>query len=300
MGMMNMSQYPAVENISMLGSPVETFQMMPWTNNSTSVSCGSSTSSLSGCSGASGSSKPNSSNDRTPYPKSFVPTIDHVICGRGKKSYGHCGNKNFLTIVAAHIDDYAAANTKQEKSDIVQSIVDILESRGGFIRMETKTGLYYKAEDGAGREKTSQALRDCLNHKYKSSKDIKRKNRKQKRLAKQAVHEHVSEKGPSVTLSAATKTSDASACAFPDLPPLQIGSSGPTRAVSCTGFDMAAAAAAIRNPMPVSPMPLFNEWNAYQESDGQIHLIHELEPLPFQAEEVEKLPEGMGPFDLLF
>lgn len=290
MGMMNMNQnqFPVCENLAMLGSSMEAFQMMPWTNNSPhNLSCGSSNSSLSTCSGASRSTKSSNGSDRVPYPEGFVPTIHHVICGRGKKSYGHCGNKNFLTIVAQHIDEYAAANTKQEKSDIVQSIVDILEAKGGFIRQDTKTGLYYKAEDGAGREKTSQALRDCLNHKYKSSKDIKRKNRKQKRLAKQAVHEHVSvSRRPSV-LTVPLKTEEAPS----------MGYFPPVRAVSCTGVDLAAAASAVSAPMPVSPAPFFDEWNT---RDEDTQFINELEPLPFQADEVEKLPESVTTFDHLF
>ena len=309
MGMMN--SYP-MDNMAMLGHQIEPFPMMQWQMNNANFVHNSASSSMS-CSSNNTrcSSKSNTGGQRIPYPRDFVPSVHHVICGRGKKSYGHCGNKNFLTIVAGHIDEYAAATTKQEKSDIVQSIVDILEAKGGFIRLDAKTGLYYKAEDGAGREKTSQALRDCLNHKYKSSKDIKRKNRKQKRLAKQAVHQHVSEKRPSMTSSTAapkkttTKRAEESST-MPDLTagmrPLQT-SYIPARTVSCTGVDMAAAAAAVSGPMPVSPTPILNEWSAMmahqqRKHHEEIHLIHELEPLPFQTEEVEKLPEGMAPFDI--
>lgn len=122
-----------------------------------------------------------------PFPNHFIPTIHHVICGRGKRSYGHCGNKNFLGIVGSRIQMYSMAYTKQEKSDIVQAIVEEIEAKGGFIRQDPNTGLYSPAEEGAGREKTSQALRDCLNTKYKSSKDIKRKNRKEKRIRQPSV-----------------------------------------------------------------------------------------------------------------
>lgn len=271
---------------------------------------------------------------RIPYPPDFVPTVHHVICGRGKKSYGHCGNKNFLAIVSRHIDEYSLATTKQEKSDIVQSIVDGLEAKGGFVRLDAKTGLYFQAEEGAGREKTSQALRDCLNHKYKSSKDIKRKNRKEKRLAKQAVYEDVAEKRaadkkPKSKSTKATeekkseekeeeKTAVTPAPSplimdeVPSLPPLDLEADkvqstssfaafNPPRSVSSTSVDMAAAAAAATvATKPMSPSPVLGLWRpkpVKKEVSSHVHLIHELEPLPFRDDEVEKLPEEMGPFD---
>jgi len=131
-------------------------------------------------------------NLKAPLPRSFRPTIHHVICGRGKKCYGHVGNRHFLNVVvSSHIDAYAKADTKLEKSDIVQRVVCEVEVKGGFVRLDNKTGDYYVAAEQEGREKTSQALRDCLKHKYKSCQDIKRRNRKTKRrmMAQQVIHQ---------------------------------------------------------------------------------------------------------------
>ena len=146
----------------------------------------------------------------TLLPEDFEPQINHVICGRGKKSYGHKGNQRFLAIVRRRVQDYADAATKHQKSDIVQAVVEEIEANGtgGFIRLDAKTGRYSVAEDGAGREKTSQALRDGLDNKYKSSKAIKRHNRKEKRLAKQSVHggaQRRASTGSNSTTSTATK-----------------------------------------------------------------------------------------------
>lgn len=147
---------------------------------------------------------------QTLLPEDFEPKINHVICGRGKKSYGHTGNQRFLAIVRRRVQDYADAATKHQKSDIVQSVVEEIEASGtgGFIRLDAKTGRYSVAEDGAGREKTSQALRDGLDNKYKSSKAIKRHNRKEKRLAKQTIHGAVERRastGSSSTTGTTTK-----------------------------------------------------------------------------------------------
>jgi hypothetical protein len=265
---------------------------------------------------------------RIPYPMSFVPTIHHVICGRGKKSYGHIGNKNFLKVVAFHMDDYAQATNKQEKSNVVQAVVDDVDAKGGFIRLDTHSGCYFKAEEGAGREKTSQALRDCLNHKYKSSKDIKRKNRKQKRIAKQAVRKALqTDKRPSWAPSAVSmdscedscsKSSDSSRCSkssrtkdrnmttaayksigelIVSFPSPRISSAIPPRVVSSTSIKISAAT--------VSPSPIGkNAW--HMDDEGVVFLVssepseeHVLEPLLFGPEEVEDLPDDdmIGPFD---
>lgn len=121
--------------------------------------------------------------DRNYLPEEFEPSKYHVICGRGKKSYGHVGNQWFLTVVSSRINDYAKADTKQEKSEIVHKLVAEIRDAGGFIRQDEQTGRYFRVAEGEGRDKVSQALRDALKHKYKSSKDVKRTNRKAKRMA---------------------------------------------------------------------------------------------------------------------
>ncbi|CAB9512796.1 Nitrilase family, member 2 [Seminavis robusta] len=124
------------------------------------------------------------------FPADFCPGIHFVICGRGKKSYGHMGNKHFVKeIVSLHLEDYSYASTKLAKSAIVQAIVNQVEAKGGFIRFDTRLQRYVKAEDNIGREKTSQCLRDGLKNKYKSSKEIKKENRRQKRLAEESEEE---------------------------------------------------------------------------------------------------------------
>lgn len=334
MNMSMMDQQHHHHHAMMMEQPYQPHQVMNWgmANNTNCMAMPMPSPSMN-MSRSSGGKK-DSDAARIPYPPDFVPTIHHVICGRGKKSYGHCGNKNFLAIVAHHIDEYSLATTKQEKSDIVQSIVDGLEAKGGFVRLDAKTGLYFQAEEGAGREKTSQALRDCLNHKYKSSKDIKRKNRKEKRLAKQAVHEDVAEKRATdkKTKSKSTKTTEPKKTEdkaeekksvtpppsplimdeVPSLPPLEpeadkvqstsfLAVFNPPRSVSSTSVDMAAAAAAATvATKPMSPSPVLGLWRpkpVKKEESSHVHLIHELEPLPFRDDEVEKLPEEMSPFD---
>ncbi|CAB9525334.1 expressed unknown protein [Seminavis robusta] len=338
---------PSMNISNMYGNEQLSYQMMPWMNSPSA--CSSSSTNVnhhhhvmsSGASivshGSMGQHQlpvaqsicTKDGEPRIPFPSNFVPTINHVICGRGKKSYGHIGNKHFLKLVALHMDAYAEATNKQEKSDIVQAVVDEMEARGGFIRLDPQTGCYYQAEEGAGREKTSQALRDGLNHKYKSSKDIKRKNRKQKRLARQAIHKKqtqgeddadkntpssVSDDG-SDSESTTASASDDSPCTTKSptsikelvvtIPAPDKTISTPPRTVSATSVNLALDAAAVAAGT-VSPSTVTgssdSNWDTLNE-DGVIHLVDgdstELEPLPLTDEEVQELPDGimMGPFD---
>jgi hypothetical protein len=151
------------------------------------------------------------------FPEGFCPGIHHVICGRGKRSYGHFGNKNFATeTVASYMEDYSFAKTKLEKSAIVQAIVNQVEANGGFIRYDTQLRRYVRAEDNIGREKTSQSLRDCLKNKYKSSKDIKRENRIKKRIGEDteddATEDDATARRPSEVKSAPTNTKALGLC----------------------------------------------------------------------------------------
>lgn len=116
-------------------------------------------------------------------PKDFVPGPNDILLGRGKKCYKHVGNINFLNLVASKLDEYSAASTKLDKSQIIASVVSTIQeqsSNGGFLKQDTSTGLWYEAGDFLARERTSQAFRDALQANYRSSSAFKKKSRQLK------------------------------------------------------------------------------------------------------------------------
>ena len=106
-----------------------------------------------------------------------------VICGRGKRCEEHYGNQEFRRIVDGHLEAYAGATSKVDKSSVVSEILNAVRSsspNGGFVRRNSKTGHYEAVTDRVAREKVGQMLRDCLNAQYKSSLGSKRRNRNDK------------------------------------------------------------------------------------------------------------------------
>jgi hypothetical protein len=125
-------------------------------------------------------------------PESFHPSEQDVICGRGRKIFMHIGNERFRKLVAGRLQDYSSTSTKLEKSYILYHIVAHVRSESpnaGFVKKSPENSRWYEIGDFLSREKTSQAFRDALHNKYKSSNESK----KQRRLASPKPRRAVSE-----------------------------------------------------------------------------------------------------------
>lgn len=121
-----------------------------------------------------------------PLAESFTPGDDDVICGRGKKCYSHIGNDRFRLRVLQMLDDYSKAKSKLDKSSVLSRVVDQVRQQsptGGFVKQDTTTGRWFEVGDFLAREKTSQAFRDALHDRYKSS-NLSKKKRRQEEQAK--------------------------------------------------------------------------------------------------------------------
>lgn len=121
-----------------------------------------------------------------PLPEGFTPGDDDVICGRGKKCYNHIGNERFRLRVMGMLDEYSQAKSKLDKSSVLSRVVDQVRQnspKGGFVKQDSTTGRWYEVGDFLAREKTSQAFRDALHDRYKSS-NLSKKKRRQEEQAK--------------------------------------------------------------------------------------------------------------------
>ncbi|CAB9522872.1 Nitrilase family, member 2 [Seminavis robusta] len=127
-----------------------------------------------------------------PLPFDFVPGNFDVLCGRGKKNYNSPGNQRLRQIVESYVEQYSAATSRQDKSDILSAIVNEVRSAspdGGFIKQDPVTERWFEVGDFLAREKVSQAFRDALSSQYRSSKKFKHEKRRQRdkaaKIAKQ-------------------------------------------------------------------------------------------------------------------
>ena len=110
-----------------------------------------------------------------------------VLCGRGKDSHAHFGNKRFQCIIQMNRDAYQQASTREEKTDLSNRIVQMIRSCGGrFLKRVDKNdnddcsttnnesssvaspspappiqGLWKEVSASYAREKVSHALRSA-------------------------------------------------------------------------------------------------------------------------------------------
>lgn len=109
-----------------------------------------------------------------------------VVCGRGRSTYVHPGNKRFRVIIERNIEKYSNATSRLEKSQVVSDICKEVRRKGDFVQ-RSPDGQSIKVTERMAREKCGQGLRDSLHNKYRSStqaKQVRRKNDLEEEAAK--------------------------------------------------------------------------------------------------------------------
>jgi hypothetical protein len=125
----------------------------------------------------------------------FQPCNFSVVCGRGKDSYNHVGNRRFRIIASMAVDRYSQVGTsKRAKSAIVSEVIAVIREAGGkFCRY--KKGAWIEVGDHYAREKVGALMRDLLHTRYRSSYkakiDRRRDDRKQIKKEKQQSSEQL-------------------------------------------------------------------------------------------------------------
>jgi hypothetical protein len=98
-----------------------------------------------------------------------VPTSEYsVVCGRGKDSFDHVGNRRFRTLARLSIQRYSHAVSKGAKSAIVSEIIAAIHQAGGIF-CKFKRGKWLEVGKPQAREKVSSLMRDLLHNQYRSS-----------------------------------------------------------------------------------------------------------------------------------
>jgi hypothetical protein len=107
----------------------------------------------------------------------FQPSDFSVVCGRGRDSFNHIGNRRFRILASMFIERYSRANSKAAKTVIVSEIIEVIrQADGNFCKY--KKGKWFEVADHHAREKVSALLRDLLHTQYRSSAKAKIARRK--------------------------------------------------------------------------------------------------------------------------
>jgi hypothetical protein len=102
----------------------------------------------------------------------FEPSEYSIVCGRGRDSFNHVGNRRFRLLASMFIEKYSRANNKAAKSAIVSEIIEVIRKAGGIFCTH-KRGAWFEVGDHQAREKVSCLLRDLLHTQYRSSAKVK-------------------------------------------------------------------------------------------------------------------------------
>lgn len=97
---------------------------------------------------------------RCSLPPGYIPGDRDVICGRGKKNWGHSGNVHFRNVIRRNLPRYLDAPAKNDKTMVVISIVDEIRAEGGRFLKDDIYGRWYDIGDAQARDKVGHSLRD--------------------------------------------------------------------------------------------------------------------------------------------
>jgi hypothetical protein len=107
----------------------------------------------------------------------FQPSDLSVICGRGKDSYNHTGNRCFRILASVFMERYSRADCKTAKAALVFNIVTMIRQAGGEF-CKSEKGTWFEVGDRYAREKVSAYFRDMLHSQYRSSAKAKTTRRR--------------------------------------------------------------------------------------------------------------------------
>jgi hypothetical protein len=137
------------------------------------------------------SSEPTASpSKKTQLGEQFQPCNYSVVCGRGKHSFNHAGNRRFLILASMFVETYSEADSKADKSVIVSKILEVIRQAGGHF-CNYESGAWFDVGDHCAREKVSALLRDLLHTQYRSSAKAK-VDRRQETVRKQKPNQNQS------------------------------------------------------------------------------------------------------------
>mmetsp|Transcript_1913 Transcript_1913/g.2656 ORF Transcript_1913/g.2656 Transcript_1913/m.2656 type:complete len:190 (+) Transcript_1913:139-708(+) len=106
--------------------------------------------------------------------ENFSPGTYDVVCGRGKSTLNHSGNKRFRLLIHSLMNRYKSAPARYVRTLIIIDIVDgIRKSGGGFVKR--LNGSWIELSDQQARKKVSHALRDAISAEKEASEREERK-----------------------------------------------------------------------------------------------------------------------------
>jgi len=88
-----------------------------------------------------------------------------IICGRNNGAHNWVGNRRFRITIMMNLKRYTEAPTREEKTHVIKSVIDLLlstEHVGARFIKKVGEGMYVRLKDKQIREKVGHAFRDMM------------------------------------------------------------------------------------------------------------------------------------------
>jgi hypothetical protein len=99
----------------------------------------------------------------------------------------HHGNATFRKLIHANVSAYIQASTKNDKTLVVKSIVDVIRQNGGRFVKQDSDGRWHDIGDSQAKEKVGHSLRDQVTALSKQKKDFASSSRTPRRTSSNSV-----------------------------------------------------------------------------------------------------------------
>lgn len=83
-----------------------------------------------------------------------------IICGRNSLAFNNIGNRRFRVTISLNLQRYNRAKTKQERTLVIRSIIDVLRLEAGARFLKRKGDVFVELSERQVRQKVAHALRD--------------------------------------------------------------------------------------------------------------------------------------------
>merc|ERR1719410_1722741 len=101
-----------------------------------------------------------------------------IICGRNNGAHNWVGNRRFRVTIMMNLKKYTEAPTREEKTHVIKSVIDLLLDKDGvgarFIK-KVGEGMYERLRDKQIREKVGHAFRDMMSLEEKGADELEAK-----------------------------------------------------------------------------------------------------------------------------
>ena len=113
--------------------------------------------------------------------KEFVPSDQHILCGRGHLFGRHPANQKFNEIIRHYVRNYKESTSRHEKTEIFRTVLaETYDSGLSFMKLDNTTQQWHQLANIEAQQKIGHALRDKLrtsnrSNPKKSTQDTSRK-----------------------------------------------------------------------------------------------------------------------------